>query len=506
MQRLRDVHQTGLAYHVYPSAHHSRFEHSLGTTIIASRIFDSVLGKQRTRIRDIVGTLNPTMDRDTLILRIKQELRLAALLHDTGHSIYSHTSERVYQKIELLVGASEELSSFVGKEKGAGEVISFCLVLTPAVARLLDKAAEKLLGDPESDDFQGRIDLVNVALILVGRSKHPFLQFLGDIVSSGFDADKLDYLLRDAKTAGLPLTYDLDRYLYDVRITEETLPDKEGTLQNLLSRAGTLATPRAGSAESECPYYDAYRLRLSRKAMNVIEQILICKMMLFSYIYHHGKVRAAEGILERLLNRCLDRWRRDGDTDEILLGRFLDMTDSCLLHSIADSIDDNIVKQYLYRLSNRLVPREVYNIHGRSATHARQEIYNKLLLGEQRDKLIQDLERAIGEELIKIQSNLGSDPVDALALAGVWVDAPKPPKFEDINEIVMGASSANPTGPVMDIFPICEWIQAYERYQYQVRIFSFSEYYDVTVRAVKTAMKQTLGIESDLADIRRVRE
>jgi HD superfamily phosphohydrolase len=47
----------------------------------------------------------------------------------------------------------------------------------------------------------------------VGRSKHPLLQFLGDIISGGFDADKLDYLLRDASAAGLPLRYDLERYL-----------------------------------------------------------------------------------------------------------------------------------------------------------------------------------------------------------------------------------------------------------------------------------------------------
>jgi hypothetical protein len=49
MQRLRDIHQTGLAYHVYPSARHSRFEHSLGVLTIASRVFDSLVQRYPSR-------------------------------------------------------------------------------------------------------------------------------------------------------------------------------------------------------------------------------------------------------------------------------------------------------------------------------------------------------------------------------------------------------------------------------------------------------------------------
>src|SRR6478752_6748955 len=41
-QRIRYIHQTGLAFLVYPSAHHTRFEHSLGVVTIASRIFDAL--------------------------------------------------------------------------------------------------------------------------------------------------------------------------------------------------------------------------------------------------------------------------------------------------------------------------------------------------------------------------------------------------------------------------------------------------------------------------------
>lgn len=502
MQRLRDIHQTGLAYHVYPSARHSRFEHSLGAAIVASRVFDALLHRQRNDIRDVAKVVDKTAETDNSILRFKQELRLAALLHDTGHSLFSHTSERVYEKLDPLIEATNELSSFLGKEKGAGEVLSFCIALTPAVRRLLERAERKLVGDVASDDYDGPIDLANVALLIVGRSKHPFLQFLGDIVSSGFDADKLDYLLRDAKGAGLPLRYDIDRYLYDVRVEKQVLTDDSGGLQKLYSRVGT--TPKrhqAAGSQPRYPYYDTYRLRLSRRAMNVIEQIMICKMMLFSYIYHHSKCRAAEGLLERLLNRKLSRWRKNGESDNDILLRFLEMTDASLIGDSTADADDQIISDYTYRIINRLVPRELYSIGGPPPTHAEGELIGEFLLDiqerKERNRLVGDLERAIGEELVKLDQDLGPDPIEATAQAGVWVDAPKPPKFEDVDETLVDAGSASMGVPLADVFPIREWTQAYQAYRYQVRIFAFSEYWDTASKAAKAAMQRVLNISSD---------
>jgi HD superfamily phosphohydrolase len=511
MQRLRDIHQTGLAFHVYPSARHTRFEHSLGAATIASRIFDALLHRQRNEIRDIVKAVWGTEASDTSILRLKQELRLAALLHDVGHSLYSHTSELVYSRLTLLMEASKELSLFLGKEKGAGEVLSFCLALTPAVAQLLTRTEKKgLIGDHASDDYDGQISLENVALIIVGRSIHPFLQFLGDVVSSAFDADKLDYLLRDAQNAGLPLRYDLDRYLYDIRIANEVLPDDNGELQKLYTQVGARQVERRpGSAQTRYPYYETYRLRLSRRAMNVIEQIIICKMMLFSYIYHHAKVRASDGLLERLLRRRLQAWRARGDPDERNLDRFLKMTDATLQIGDSDEIDE-ITKDYQYRLINRLLPREVYSISGPSATHAQGELIQDFLIDlhdrDRRELIITELEDAIGSELLKLDPALGTTNEEAAARAGVWVDAPKPPKFEDVDEMVMGSRSAAGV-PLAQLFPIREWTQAYEHYRYQVRIFAFSEYYDIAAAAAKAAMQRVLRISSDLfyENIRRTR-
>ncbi len=67
-QRLRNIKQTGLTYLVYPSANHTRFEHSLGTMFIASKIAEKI-------------------DVDVELTRI------SALLHDIGHPPLSHTLE-----------------------------------------------------------------------------------------------------------------------------------------------------------------------------------------------------------------------------------------------------------------------------------------------------------------------------------------------------------------------------------------------------------------------------
>lgn len=300
----------------------------------------------------------------------------------------------------------------------------------------------------------------------------------------------------------MPLSYDLDRYLYDVRVEREILPDDKGELGKLYTRVGARAVKRwPASAQARYPYYETYRLRLSRRAMNVIEQIMICKMMLFSYIYHHPKVRASEGLLERLLRRTLETWRRNGDPDEQNLERFLEMTDASLRHAVTADADDEIVKDYAYRLVNRLVPREVYSISSPSATHAEGLLIQDFLIDlhdrKRRDDLIRALEQAIGEELVKLEPALGPVAAQAAARAGVWVDAPTPPKFEDVDDMVIDVGSAPPGVPLTQIFPIREWTQAYEHYRYQVRIFAFSEYWQLTAAAAKTAMKRVFGIMSD---------
>ena len=74
-QRLRGIKQLGTAYLVFPSAVHTRFEHSLGTSWMAHRILESV-------------RRNQTVSEDDARL-----VRVASLLHDITHIPFGHTLE-----------------------------------------------------------------------------------------------------------------------------------------------------------------------------------------------------------------------------------------------------------------------------------------------------------------------------------------------------------------------------------------------------------------------------
>jgi uncharacterized protein len=497
-QRLRGIHQTGLAYYVYPSARHSRFEHSLGVATVASKVFDALSQRQPQVLHAIARAVYPRSDPTNTLNRLRAELRLAALLHDVGHSMHSHASERVYSELGLLKKAADELTSFVGKEKGSGEVISFCLARTTSVANLLKRAATKIANKDTTEEFIGDIDLDNVSLLVVGRSKHPLLQFLGDIISSGFDADKLDYLLRDAAAAGLPLRYDLERYLYTVFLDEDVLADNEGELHKLYMSVGTPHKPKdARPPARPYKYFDTYRLRLPKLAMSTIEQIVICKLMLFSYIYHHQKVRAAEGMLVKLLEGAVAHWQSSGKKDAEILEIFLSATDATLDGELFLKGKNSAIAQYSYRLANRLVPREVYRLSPSSSHPEKVLIKNFFTLLEDKARkreVIDNLKKDIAENLLKRSEQYGKSSEEALWNAGVWVDVPKVPKFEDMS-VLVGGSASQPGVPISDIFPISQWTQAYESHRFYVRIYAFSEAFEDVAAAAQGALADTIGIK-----------
>jgi len=510
LQRLRRIHQTGLAYYVYPSARHSRFEHSLGVLTVASKVFDSLQQNSTNDLQSILAVVYPQSVYKTTVLRLRQELRLAALLHDTGHSLFSHASERVYSELSLLKDASSELTQFSGKKKGVGEVLSFCLALTPSISELLQRAATRLEPDvpSDTDEFGEPIDLKNVAMLIIGRSYHPYLQFLGDIISSGFDADKLDYLLRDAAAAGLPLRYDLERYLYTVFLQQGEIADEEGRLMNMYEVLGSKPDRKTSQTGKHYSYYETYRLKLPKLAMSTIEQIIICKLMLYAYIYHHPKVLAAEGLLVRLLRLRVAAWFRAGHSDERIMRSFLTMTDTALDAPEFTETSDGTIESYRYRVQNRLLPRVVYSMGG-ALTHAEGDLIRAFLTSlqdkEKRDRIIGDFERVIGEELLGQDPQFACSALEAVLKAGVWLDVPKAPDFEDADAII----GKPPASVSIDrVFPIGHWIEAYKAHRYYVRVFAFSEYVQMVDSAAQAAIRKLIGVSSKdfLDSARKVRD
>ena len=79
VQRLRRIHQTALAYLVYPTATHTRFDHSLGVAKMVQGMISALQVSE------------PTPFPNSVLHRV----RLAALLHDTGHIFFSHLGEDI---------------------------------------------------------------------------------------------------------------------------------------------------------------------------------------------------------------------------------------------------------------------------------------------------------------------------------------------------------------------------------------------------------------------------
>ncbi|WP_435063914.1 HD domain-containing protein [Halobaculum sp. EA56] len=186
VQRLRRIAQLGTVKLVYPSANHTRFEHSLGVYHLADRALSS-LG---------VGGVEA------------ERVRAAALLHDIGHAPFSHNVEELLHRHTGLYH----------------DDVSDLLVDTEVGDVLL---AHDL--DPE-----------RVAGLIAGEGQY------GQLVSGELDVDRMDYLVRDAHHTGVPYgTIDHERLIRELTFADGELVLDEGNVQTAesLLMARALMTP-----------------------------------------------------------------------------------------------------------------------------------------------------------------------------------------------------------------------------------------------------------------------
>lgn len=167
-QRLRGIRQLAFAHLVYPGAHHTRFEHSLGVCNIVGRLAKSVGLK--------------TED--------EQLVRLAALLHDIGHGPFSHVSEDALE----IYAEREKLGDRLQDDQAS-------------IHELVTQ--DFIRNDPDLKRLLGEHDCQRIATLLAEGYDEPLLRSL---VSGPLDGDKQDYLLRDSHYCGVKYgVFDLDQ-------------------------------------------------------------------------------------------------------------------------------------------------------------------------------------------------------------------------------------------------------------------------------------------------------
>ena len=185
-QRLRRIRQLGLSELIYPGTTHTRFEHSLGVMHIGTKMFHILQAKCRDFLINELNFNTSGFDRDKTIIRF------ACLLHDIGHSPFSHAGEDIMPtKSDGAHYTHEDYSAAIIR-----------VILKDLIEQFPDNENIEITADNIADMIEGK----------PSKLKRRYLWH--NIVSSQLDADRTDYLLRDSYYAGVSYGhFDLPRIL-----------------------------------------------------------------------------------------------------------------------------------------------------------------------------------------------------------------------------------------------------------------------------------------------------
>lgn len=220
-QRLRRIRQLGTSYFTFHGAEHSRFSHSLGVYEITRRIISQF---ERNRYAD--------WPEEEGLLAL-----CAALLHDVGHGPFSHSIEEAF-------GMFHE-----------------------------DWTCRIILEDTEIHRVLARIDTGFPEKVASVIRKSYVSPIVVNLVSGPLDADRMDYLLRDAYFTGVNYgTFDLDRILRLLR-----------------------------------PHKD--RIVVKESGMHAVEHYLLSRYEMYWQVYFHPVTRSSEMLLRHIFKRAAELYR-----------------------------------------------------------------------------------------------------------------------------------------------------------------------------------------------------
>lgn len=187
-QRLRQIKQLGFSEFSFPGATHNRYLHSLGVCHLSGVAFDNIFAKY------------PFANESTR-RRLRQTVRLAAMLHDIGHGPLSHASEEVMPPLrDLNVTAYAKRAVAPAADAQANhEDYTIKFVTDSSLTEELKRNFSDI------DPFHIAC-LIDKSLILEDdffkEGGFDFRTILSQIVSSEMDVDRMDYLERDAYFCG----------------------------------------------------------------------------------------------------------------------------------------------------------------------------------------------------------------------------------------------------------------------------------------------------------------
>lgn len=254
-QRLRRIRQLGVSEFTFPGATHSRLSHSIGVFHIARRLTEVV--------SHLTGDAYDTARAHVAVF--------AALLHDIGHGPFSHAFESVQRTRETK--KKHEIWSADIIRNAHGNIRKLLEAFRPGTT---EQVASLVEAENPTDEYHA-------------------------IVSSAFDADRLDYLRRDRLMTGSGAgAIDFDWLRNNIRLAEVSL---------------------AGDDDESGPKFTTFCL--DHKALQAAESFLLARYHLSEQVYLHKATRGIETLIRRLLARVAESAANVDSVEE--LG--LDMVD-----------------------------------------------------------------------------------------------------------------------------------------------------------------------------------
>ncbi|OAV70513.1 hypothetical protein Barb4_01311 [Bacteroidales bacterium Barb4] len=359
-QRLRKITQLGLANLVYPSLNYSRFEHTIGTL---GRL-DQVLTRLRERHKP---QENENEKIDTKILdQYETQIRLAALFHDLGHCLFSHLTEFAMNELKggtykyknketgeeekIIYPSVEEIKDIFNKEfanednkLSLFEILSITMLGTKRVATILfsNNIALYTYKDGEKIKCVEELGIVleHVAKFIAGLpiKNKPETIFLAQLMSSGLDVDKLDYMSREEHFSGIKIEMDLQRIFNKINIfsiSRDKLPKS-------LEKYTKHIHPKHQDQNTSEKFII---LGIEKGGQYSYEEFCMARLSLYEKIYLHKKVRAAESFLRKKLSEFVTY-----DSDYQQAHKWLYLPESIIEEKLPFTIEkEEIVKGELF--------------------------------------------------------------------------------------------------------------------------------------------------------------
>lgn len=335
LQRLRGVRQLGFTPLTYPSAEHSRFAHTLGVATVVKRLLRSISEVHARQPSFRAGGLTYDLFNPEDVEGLVRCLVHSALLHDVGHLAFSHAGESAMKncsdRLRLgPVGLINLVDIFrrEGVRSDLSEILSVVICLSPRFGTFYGA----LTGEDPCPSIE------RICCFICGLAHEDGFAGLANIISGAVvDADKIDYILRDASACAIPIGIDVHRIFLNtslVRLTREHL-----------DRIGVGAMVRPG-----------IHFVVNSSGIDTYDEIAHAKSTLFQRVYLHHATRNAEQLYAEAVSR-LCRTGSEAGASRLDVLDFMHRNDQQMLDWLSGKSN---VKGLVDRLAQRLLPKRAF--------------------------------------------------------------------------------------------------------------------------------------------------